>query len=185
MKIKAFLAGAAATATLVLTAASAQAATEVFKFSDYVDGIFASGTFVVDNTPNAHGTYDITGVSGTVLNGSLATPVVDPIMGVVGDPNTPDPVVNFGFIYDNVTPLNTNGVLFSGMSNAIYNLWSNGGTAGELYTYGLPGVPAFDAKGTLSVGSVPEPTTWAMMLMGFSALGGALRAGRRRTVLAA
>jgi hypothetical protein len=185
MKIKAFLAGAAATAALALSAASAQAATQVFNFTDNVDKIFAFGSFSVDDTPNALGTYNITGVTGTVIDAGPASPIVDQIQGIIGDPNTPDPVINFGFIYDNVTPLNTNGVLFSGMSNAIYNLWSNGGTSGELYTYGLSGVPAFDAHGTLSVGSVPEPSTWAIMLMGFGALGAALRSGRRRLVLAA
>jgi hypothetical protein len=184
VNIKAILAGAAAGACVILSAATAQAATEVFTFTDNVDGIFAQGAFNVADTANAHGTFDITGVTGTVTT-DFGAPAVDVIQGLIGSPNTPDPTNNFGFIYDDVTPLDVDGVLFSGMSNAIYNLWSNGGTSGELYTYGLPGVPAFDARGTLSVGSVPEPSAWAMMIMGFGALGGALRAARRGMTFAA
>jgi hypothetical protein len=185
MKIKSFLTGAVAVASLALSAASAQATTDVFNFADNVDGIFAIGTFTIDDTANASGTFDITNVTGTVIDAQPATPVVDQIVGLVGNPSSPSPTDNFGFIYDNVTPLNVNGVLFSGQSGALYNLWSNGGTNGELYTYGLNGVPNFDAHGTLSVGGVPEPATWAMMLIGFGGLGASLRGARRKASLVA
>jgi len=40
--------------------------------------------------------------------------------------------------------------------------------------------------GTISItsGAIPEPTTWAMMLVGFSGLGAAMRSRRRRTITA-
>lgn len=184
MKTNGFLMGAL-TAALVLSAASAQAATEMFTFTDSVDGIFASGQLTVSDTANALGTFDITGIDGSVMNASLPTPASDMIAGLVGNPAAPNPTDAYGFQFDNVAPLNTNGVLFSGASGALYNLWSNGGTAGELYTYGLPGVPNFDAKGTLSVGpGVPEPASWAMMLMGFAGLGAAVRSRRAKLALA-
>ena len=42
-----------------------------------------------------------------------------------------------------------------------------------------------DITGTLSVQAVPEPATWAMMIIGFAGVGGALRQRRRATALAA
>ena len=181
MKIQTILTGAISAVALALAAAPVQAATEVFNFADNADGIFAVGTLFVADSPNKNGTFDIQGIIGSVTNATDPSNVkVDDILGLVSSPNQPDPTDNYGFIYDNVLPLNINGVLFSGDSSAIYNLWSTGGKTGEFYTYGIPGVANFDAHGTLSVGSVPEPATWAMMLVGFGGLGGALRAARRR-----
>ena len=183
MKTQTVLAGAASLAALILFAAPAQAATEIFNFADNADGIFATGTFTVDDTANANGTFDILAVTGSVMDDRGSTPLVDQITGLIGNPGQPNPTVALGFIYDDVTPLNTNGVLFQGTSSAVYNLWATGPGAGELYTYGVNGAPAFDARGTLRVGAVPEPASWAMMLMGFGGLGALLR-GRRQQSLA-
>lgn len=53
--------------------------------------------------------------------------------------------------------------------------------------YGFENASSFLATGgTLgNSGSAPEPTTWALMLMGFGGLGMALRSSRRRTTVAA
>jgi hypothetical protein len=44
--------------------------------------------------------------------------------------------------------------------------------------------PGGDEQGTFSItrqsGAVPEPSTWAMMIVGFGFVGGAMRAARRR-----
>jgi hypothetical protein len=40
---------------------------------------------------------------------------------------------------------------------------------------------AFRVTGSGGVGAVPEPTTWAMMLLGFGAIGASLRTARRET----
>lgn len=46
------------------------------------------------------------------------------------------------------------------------------------------GSPAFEADNINLVSAVPEPATWAMMLVGFGAMGGALRTNRRRSTTA-
>jgi hypothetical protein len=51
-------------------------------------------------------------------------------------------------------------------------------------TYDVTGAatlsPFFSGAAGISLGAVPEPATWAMMLTGFFGLGAALRLGRRR-----
>jgi hypothetical protein len=68
--------------------------------------------------------------------------------------------------------------------------WSTG-TGGDGASYqvffGTGGPQASDLAFTLSgsPAGVPEPASWAMMLLGFFGLGGALRARRRMTLAAA
>ncbi len=55
-----------------------------------------------------------------------------------------------------------------------------GGRASS-YGGGAFGVDNFKVVG-MSVGAVPEPATWAMLLVGFGLVGGAMRSDRRRKV---
>jgi hypothetical protein len=50
--------------------------------------------------------------------------------------------------------------------------------------FGNPFLAAFTVVDPASISAAPEPSTWAMMLVGFSALGGALRIGRRKLAIA-
>lgn len=57
-----------------------------------------------------------------------------------------------------------------------------GPVPGTFQTLNLPGG---DVQGTFSItssatGAVPEPSTWAMMLLGFGLIGGGMRAAKRR-----
>lgn len=66
----------------------------------------------------------------------------------------------------------------------IYNLMGSTTKTGPLSSFDFEGVKhtSFDVSGR---GVVPEPATWAMMIVGFSAVGAMLRGARRRNALAA
>jgi hypothetical protein len=51
--------------------------------------------------------------------------------------------------------------------------------------YAVDGVSATGLTGTLPLNSAPEPTTWAMMLLGLGGLGAVLRARRRMATVCA
>ena len=50
---------------------------------------------------------------------------------------------------------------------------------------GLPGAGEYFALDNLSLTTVPEPATWAMMLVGFGGLGAAMRSRRKQALAAA
>ena len=57
--------------------------------------------------------------------------------------------------------------------------------AGDTLSFQIAAIPAGYADATIAVtslGAVPEPASWAMMIGGFGMIGGALRARRRATV---
>lgn len=75
---------------------------------------------------------------------------------------------------------NANGLILgeatNGTSTFVFNL-TNGESVGlDSFTFNPVGiVPPVDP-----IGAVPEPSTWAMLLLGFGIIGGALRSRRRR-----
>lgn len=71
----------------------------------------------------------------------------------------------------------------TGGSLNVYEVTFPGLTAGSTTTVTFTNAAGDTEQGTLTVG-VPEPATWALMLVGFGALGAAIR-GRRRSPVAA
>ena len=65
---------------------------------------------------------------------------------------------------------------------AQYAVSNNDGSWSQLGSRASLGVRITNDVGPLVPGAVPEPGTWAMMLIGFGAIGGALRARRRVAV---
>jgi hypothetical protein len=187
MNSKIKLLGIAAAAALLQ--ASAAHATLLNWSYTASDGTFGSGTFTADQDPVISTNYHLTSVTGTI-NGHTVTG----LSGFDGSDNLAfptSPVVE-----------DTNGISFAISPTESYNIYEDFGnfTPGDTYSclakYCIEG-PGTDADaGTainklaltnfdinLAAPGVPEPATWAMMLVGFGGLGATLRM-RRRTAAA-
>ena len=167
--------------------ASAQAATYNFDFST-VDSLFtAIGSITTADTLDAVGGYDILSISGTLSGpggGAIALET---------NPAQPFPTYTASFGYDNVyfpgtaAKVDLTGILF-GAGAYDYNLFSYGGTdylssnnpagvysPGEAIAFGDPIETATAA---------PEPSTWAMMVLGLAGLGLVARGQARQRKIA-
>jgi hypothetical protein len=90
---------------------------------------------------------------------------------------------------DTAFPISANGLLFDVGATTpewglhpLFAIWANGdGTFGSAFTGGVAGTEHWAEVGTAAI---PEPATWAMMVLGFGVLGGGLRVARRRRSLA-
>jgi PEP-CTERM motif len=165
---------ALATATL-LTVTTSNAATYKFSFQSSDAELTATGEFTVNAADQ------VTSVSGAVAG--LTNQVIS---GVTGNPSflsasySPDG----SFIFDNLysptgMAFDYSGLLFTTAENpgGYWNLWASSPGAYSLYesagSYNYP----IQETGTLSVAGAPEPSTWAMLALGFAALS---LVGRRR-----
>ncbi|HZC38082.1 MAG TPA: PEPxxWA-CTERM sorting domain-containing protein [Sphingomicrobium sp.] len=78
------------------------------------------------------------------------------------------------------------GLVFTLSGGDSVDLWSNGNVPGTGLNYGVgvtDGTSVLDYASPVSLAAVPEPATWAMMLIGFGAIGLPLRAARRKRKL--
>lgn len=170
------LIGAALVALCVAAPASAQEYT--FDFSTY-QPLFGgpgtgSGFLTTDgNTIDSRGftAQMITGISGT-FNGSAITDLASPFgannLYYLTGPSFVDGS-GLGFL----TAAGTSVNLFYQDSASSYRINTTG-----------PFTSSFvNASSTAAVAAVPEPGTWAMMLLGFGAVGFGMRRRRRNTSL--
>lgn len=136
----------------------------------------------VSDTANGDGSFNITGISGLVGG--------DAITGLVDDPSSPTAILSLDgrFIFDNAfrysaPALSNPGLLFTDAGH-VNNLYSNSATSFSLirdpgdWPDGVTG--EFSATVT-RVAGVPEPASWAMMIMGIGGIGGMIRRRRRAT----
>ena len=143
-----------------------------------------SGTLILttSNTLDAVGGFDITGVSGTFGGNAITSLFVNP-----NQPNSS----SGAFTWDNVLfPTATRafdrfGVAFTTAAGTfnVFDGIADGGTTDPTTPFGLivasTGAETF-GTGTL-IAAVPEPSTWAMMILGF--LGVGFMAYRKRTAV--
>jgi hypothetical protein len=80
------------------------------------------------------------------------------------------------------------GVMFSLSNGDVVDMYSNGGSGGPIYgvvVFSAATGPDYTSAGGLTL-NVPEPSTWAMMVLGFGGLGfGGYRASRKAAAIAA
>jgi hypothetical protein len=163
-----------ATATLFTFTAS-NAATYKFSFQSSDAELTATGEFAVNAAD------EVTSVSGAISG--LTNQVIS---GVTANPSFPSASYSpdGSFIFDNLysptgMAFDYSGLLFTtaGNSGGYWNLWASLPGTYSLYesagSYNYP----IEEIGTLSVAGAPEPSTWAMLALGFAALS---FVGRRR-----
>jgi hypothetical protein len=124
--------------------------------------------------------YDITSITGTVQSG-LNLYTIGPLYTVPGTPPGVGTVSGPGFnwVFNDVIfttgglHFDFNGVVFTA-GPSLYNLFSDlGGTNNAALASNDPLVPGrVDTFGVGTItAAVPEPSTWAMMILGFAGMG--------------
>lgn len=116
-----------------------------------------TGSFDFDPATGALSNVNYTSVSGTFTTGAEYTP---------GDATQ----IYFGQLTGNYDVYQLAGSLTSGGTVAI-----SSGTH--------PSIP-ISAGGSLTTGAIPEPATWAMMMIGLGGIGAVARSRRRKLVMA-
>ncbi len=132
----------------------------------------ATLTITTANTLNMAGGYDILSASGTV-NGVAIT-------GLAG---VNPPGFNTDNVYFAADPiLSSGGFGWNSAGGITGNLWGNGPGAYSLYQFDGGGY-TIATDGVLTVSQVPEPASWALMVVGFGLVGAFSR--RRSQAVAA
>jgi hypothetical protein len=169
----------AAIAIIGFSTFEAQASAVTYDFSGTaleIPGSAAiSGEFSLDVTggqaTGGSGTITIAGIGTETLTlvtngGSTAPFTFQSNQGddITGDTAVPVDVYGLIFSIGNTNPAYGQDVLF--------NLYSTGGTTyGETTDGLLDSVRLYDENGSPITAAVPEPSTWAMMILGFCGLG--------------
>ncbi len=159
---------------LAVALATGSASAKVWDFS-YSDGVgdSGSGTFT---TGSVGPTYRVTGITGTADGNAITG-----LSSYAGSDQILYPIV-----YPTSAGVDLAGISFSTSGGPDFNLYAYNGGAWLLSSAVDPvGYPSNgNPLSTFSVSTVPEASTWLMMLAGFAALG---VAGHRRqkTALAA
>jgi PEP-CTERM motif len=160
-----------AACTVFVAATTVPASAAIYDFT-YAGSLGGTLILTTSDTVDAVGGYDITGVSGTFDGNAITSLLINPTQ-----PNFSE---NSSFTWDNVLfpagvrVFDRYGVAFttSGGTFNIFDAIADGGTTNTNAPYGLiidsTGAETF---GTAALAAVPEPSTWAMMVLGFCGLG--------------
>jgi hypothetical protein len=177
LKVKDILTGVAAAGALLLLAAPAQAKTYDW---DITDGPYVGHGVITTDPTNSIVTFGDGTVTGPGLTGADGT------LSLIADPTGATLISSDGrWQYDDHFGIDFNGLLFQGggPDTPFFNLYASGATGflgvsenGSFLQNGSNDLPATSFSVTL----VPEPVTWALMLLGVFGVGTALRASQRK-----
>jgi hypothetical protein len=175
-RLRAFLAGAAVLATLGATAASA--ATIIVPipggpFNEINSLATLPGTFL-----DKANTYDFTFSMDEPLKGSVSTVQIEAQAQHTG--------ANENITFDLYSGSAGSGTYLATSSTGTNANLAYNASPGAYYiqvtpTYIKQGTNQEALSGTILTGSVPEPATWGLMLLGLGVVGGSLRIARRRS----
>lgn len=165
--------------SLTLMMAPVDAATVTFNWTltgpaPSLGGVPFPGSGTITGTTLAGGDVMAMSITGTV-NGSMIT-------GLNTFNGADDLLFPAG-----TTFLSTHGISFVTAAGQDINIFSffPQGTPPSGNAYGeLSASPSGFGVGTFTISAVPEPSTWAMMLLGFAGLGFAFRRSRRKVSFA-
>lgn len=158
--------------------------TETWSFLGSPSGNMGSGSFTYNSSTGLVSSFTGTFIGQPLTFWDASTPPVqanDPGPGLLtyhGVPNTG----GADFIFDDLFPIDTNGILVStgsGASERFYDISLDfpGATQVDFFSINPDGTYLFD-NGTFTTSVVPEPATWAIMAA-FAALAVILRSSRR------
>ncbi len=166
---------AALATAIMLNVSAANATVYEFIFESSDAQLTATGEITVNKAEQ------VTGVSGVISGLADQT-----ISAVTPNPNGSSPAYSpdGSFIFNNLyyptgMSFDVDGLLFTATQNpgGYWNLWGNSPGNYSLWeSAGSANYPVQES-GTLSVAAAPEPSTWAMLALGFAALS---FVGRRR-----
>jgi len=178
----------AATSLLAqIVSAHASEVTFQYSYTGVDSSIFGSGTITAETTATP-GIFTLVGINGTANGFTVNTPdtYASPDQALYYSPSAPthfDPSNPFYFV-------DYNGIAFTGPDGKAFNIAEDafGSTPFQAYTcnaaYCLigPGTPG-DPDGStdtivkladfslVQISAVPEPSTWAMLILGFAGVG--------------
>ena len=169
--------------------ASATAATNILSNPGFETGSLApwtanDGSPVVTNAQAHSGTYSVAAFSGDSIKQTFAAIATSDITEVsLWALRDGGPFDSYTFYYSDATHADflLNAIGASGWNQ--YNLTSNLAAGKSLVGFSIygtsPGPTYLDDFVIATGGAVPEPSTWAMMLLGFTGIGLMLRRRRR------
>jgi hypothetical protein len=166
---------ASLTTAMLLSASAANATVYKFTFESFDSQLTATGEITVNAADEV-----------TAVTGSISGLTDQTISAVTPNPNFPGAAYSpdGAFIYNNLyypsgLVFDIDGLLFATAQNpgGYWNLWGNSPGNYSLWESASPSGYPIEESGTLSLAAVPEPSTWAMLGLGFAGLS---VAGRRR-----
>ncbi|HEY1925982.1 MAG TPA: PEPxxWA-CTERM sorting domain-containing protein [Caulobacteraceae bacterium] len=168
-------------------------------FIDEADGTSFGGWTVTSGTVDLIGAYwqapeagggsvDLDGISAGAITQTLATGTGEYTLSfdLSGNPDGPPQVKSLAVLVGNVVKTFTYTIGGNTHANMMYTpetftFNASGPTTLTFASLDQASSPFGPVIGDINVSAVPEPASWALMLLGLGAMGGALRSSRLRT----